>query len=207
MKLIHLLVVVAFLAISASVALADGVDPIVFTKGCGGTGQPACDAVVLTPGNTTGVMVSEAFTCDMSGNCTATDTVINLSGLAINSFSLVFQDSLPTMPPTPLSYSCMADGFFVCSPVPGTTNAFTFAGASICADADSDFVDGTFVPDGDECGVVIGLNATTAEGISGTTTLTGTASFSAPEPSSALLLLFGLVAGLVSFKSRRSILA
>ena len=199
MKLIYLLVVVAFLGISASVARADGVDPIVTTRGCGGTTNTPCDAEFLTPGTTT-LTVTESFTCDSSGNCTASDSVVNETGGAVDAFSLVL--SQKDSEGQTLTYGCGADGFFVCSPVPGTTNAFTFAGNSLCSDAD-DFVGGTFSADGDECGVIIALSGTTAEGLFTGDKVTGTVS-TTPEPSSGLLLMAGLMAGLVSLKSLRS---
>jgi|SRR5882724_2375715 len=196
------MVVVAFLGVSASVAQADGVDPIVFTKGCGGTTGKICDPEFLTPGNTT-LTVTEAFKCDAFGNnCTAEDSVVNETGVAINSFSLVLDNLDGT-----LTYSCgnVESQFFACSPVAGTTNAFTFTGGSnsLCADAD-DLSHGSFTPDGDECGVIISLSGTTGESLSGVT-VTGTFSTaSTPEPSSGLLLMAGLMAGLVSLKTLRS---
>jgi hypothetical protein len=213
-KLIHLLVVVAFLGISASVARADGVDPIVFTKGCGGTTGTICDAVLLTPGSTT-VTVTEFFNpanCGTDGSCTATDSVINETGAAITSFTMVFQDSLVTPTGTEaLTYSCQSESFFACSPVAGTTNAFTFSGNSICSTDDYVSIEGsiTFIPDDnadDTCtsGVTIGLNATAAENLSGVTLTRNFFSTAAPEPSSALLLMAGLMAGLVSLKSLRN---
>lgn len=198
MKLIHLLVVVAFLGISASVAFADGVDPIVFTKGCGGTTGKICDPEFLTPGSTT-LTVTESFTCDISGNCTAEDSVVNGSGVAVSSFTLVLsaQDSEGQT----LAYSCGEGGFFACSQAGPDT--FTFSGNTLCADSDDLTEGGTFVLDGDECGVTIGLSGTTAEGLFTGDTVTGTFSTATPEPSSGLLLMAGLMAGLLSLKSLR----
>ena len=203
-KFIYCLMVVAFLGISASVARADGVDPIVTTKGCGGT--TICDAVILTPGQTT-VNVTEQFTCDLTGNCTAEDSVINETGKAIDTFTLVFDTLGGT-----LSYFCGEGGSFSCTNNGG--GAFTFTGSSICSTDANDISIGeggvvTFIPDGDaddNCnfGVTIGLSATTTEGITNGETVTATFSTPTPEPSSALLLLFGLMAGFVSFKSLRT---
>jgi hypothetical protein len=195
-KLIHLLVVVAFLGISASVARADGVDPFVGTKGCGGTTGTICDPEFLTPGNTT-LTVTESFTCDLSGNCAAEDSVVNETGAAVGNFSLVL--SALDSEGQALTYSCEEGGLYTCSQAGPDT--FNFSGNTLCSDAD-DFADGTFAPDGDECGVIIRLTGTTAEGLF--TGDTVTAAFStAPEPSSALLLMAGLMAGLVSLKSLR----
>lgn len=212
MKLIHLLVVVAFLGISASVARADGVDPIVFTKGCGGTTGTICDLVVLTAGSTN-VTVPETFnSCDTFG-CTAMDSVINETGAAITSFTMVFQDSVvtPTGTTETLTYACQSEDPFHCTPVAGTTNAFTFSGNICSTDDYVSNVDGgiTFVPDDnadDTCtsGVTIGLHASVAENLSGVTLTRNFFSTAAPEPSSALLLMAGLMAGLVSLKSLRN---
>ena len=202
MRLIHLLVVVAFLGISASVALADGVDPIVTTKGCGGTTGTICDPEFLTPGSTT-LTVTESFTCDLSGNCTAQDSVVNETGVAVNSFTLVL--SAMDSEGQTLTYSCGDGGLFACSQT--GPDSFTFSGNSLCADSDDLGEEGTFTPDGDECGVIIGLSGTTGEGLFTGDTVTGTFSTAAPEPSSGLLLMAGLMAGLVTLKSRRGILA
>ena len=200
MKLIHVLVVVAFLGISASVARADGVDPIVSTKGCGGTTGTICDPEFLTPGSTT-LTVTETFTCDLSGNCIAEDSVVNETGAAVSAFSLVLSalDSAGHA----LTYSCDTSGepLFACSQAGPDT--FNFSGNTLCSDAD-DFADGTFAPDGDECGVIISLTGTQTEGLFTGDTVTASFSVAAPEPSSGLLLMVGLMAGLVSLKSLRS---
>jgi len=197
-KLIYLLVVVAFLGVSASVAQADGVDPVVFTKGCGGTTGKICDPEFLTPGSTT-LTVTESFTCDLSGNCTAEDSVVNESGVAVNAFSLIL--SALDSEGQALTYGCGEGGLFNCSQSGPT--AFSFSGGSLCADAD-DLTDG-FIADGDECGVIISLTGTTAEGLFTGDTVTGTFSLATtPEPSSGLLLMAGLMSGLLSLKALRT---
>ena len=211
MKLIHLLVVVAFLGISASVALADGVDPIVFTRGCGGTGQPACDAILLTG---TSVNISATFACSGStaDTCSTFVDVLNGTLAAINSFTITF-NATGTLPDgggtIPLSFACAtppvegAPFLFNCS---GSGNTLTFTGGTLCPENESETV-----PDGDECGVVINLqgssttNDPTGTGLAGVT-ISGNFS-TVPEPSSALLLMAGLMAGLVGLKSYRSILS
>jgi hypothetical protein len=208
-KLIHIffmaaLLVLAFLSVSAPAALADGTDPIVFTKGCGGLGQPACKTVLLTPGETT-VTVSETFNCTgtTTDTCSAIEDVINESGATVTSFSLAFQPV--SVNNIPLSFSCASGEFlFTCNP--SGNNVFTFTGGSLCSDPD-DLVGGVFTPDGDECGVIIGLQGIAGEPFLQGVTVTSTFSTATPEPSSAVLLLFGLMAGLVGFKSVRNILA
>lgn len=208
MKIIRFLIVFAFLGISAAVALADGVDPIVRTRGCGGAGQPACDAVLLTG---TSVDISATFACSgtTADTCTASETVLNGTVNAITSFTLAFNatGTLPGGGTIPLSFACApppgeGPGFlFNCS----GTNTLTFTGGSLCPENEVEAE-----PDGDECGVVIELqgsattNDPTGTGLAGVTI---SANFSTPEPSSALLLLFGLMAGLVGLKSYRSILS
>jgi hypothetical protein len=212
-KLIHIffvaaLLMVAFLSVSAPTALADGTDPIVFTKGCGGVGQPACKTVLLTPGETT-VTVSETFNCTgtATDTCSAIEDVINESGATVTRFDLAFNPV--SVNNIPLSFSCApppTEGsfLFTCNSLGG--NTFAFTGGSLCSDSD-DLVDGVFTPDGDECGVIIGLQGIAGEPFLQGVTVTSTFSTSTPEPSSAVLLLFGLMAGLVGFKSVRNILA
>jgi len=210
-KLIHIfivaaLLVVAFLSVSAPVALADGTDPVVFTRGCGGVGQPACRTVLLTPGETT-VTVSETFNCTGTGTdtCSAIEDVINESGATVTSFFLAFQPV--SVNNIPLSFSCetgeTGSFLFACNPL--GNNVFAFTGGSLCSDSD-DLVEGVFTPDGDECGVIIGLQGIAGEPFLQNVRVTSTFS-TTPEPSSAVLLLFGLMAGLVGFKSVRNILA
>lgn len=213
MKLIHIffvaaLLMVAFLSVSAPAALADGTDPIVFTKGCGGVGQPACKTVLLTPGETT-VTVSETFNCTgtTTDTCSAIEDVINESGTTVTRFDLAFNPV--SVNNIPLSFSCApppGEGsfLFTCSPL--GNNVFAFTGGSLCSDSD-DLVGGVFTPDGDECGVIIGLQGIAGEPFLQGVTVTSTFSTATPEPSSAVLLLFGLMAGLVGFKSVRNILA
>lgn len=218
MKLIRFLVVVGFLAICASAARADGVDPIITTRGCGGTSP--CDAVILGPGQTI-TTVSETFSCSgtTSNTCTAMEAVINDTGASITSFELAFTGATTsTGAPLSLIFSCddATEGqLFSCQSL--GNNTFLFTAGSICTatpDTEDDIIDGVFVPDGDTddgCGVVIGL--TGVNGVDPPPTdpngnpllngATATAIFNTPEPSSALLLLFGLMGGLVSFKFLR----
>ena len=203
MKLIHLLVVVAFLGISASVALADGVDPIVFTQGCGRAGQPACDANILTsPGQTL------AITLTFSGGL-ATDAIINESGVTITNFTVSF-----TVPSTLTFQGCAEGGFFTCNEISGPpagqagTAVFSLTGASLCSSDSNDWSISetgvaTFVPDDDaddNCQSAFNLQLQT---VAGEVIADGTrvaATVAAPEPSSGLLLLFGLSASLLAFK-------
>lgn len=201
-------VVSVFLSVSAPAILADTTDPLVFTKGCGGVGQPACKTVLLTPGETS-VTVSETFNCTgaTTDTCTAIEDVINESGAPVSMFDLAFNPV--SVMGTPLSFSCEqpppAGSLFTCNPL--GNNVFSFTGATLCSDSD-DFVDGVFTPDGDECGVIIGLQGIAGEPFLQGVTVTSTFStVTAPEPSSAVLLLFGLIAGLVGLKSIRNIQA
>jgi hypothetical protein len=204
-KLIHLLVVVAFLGISASVARADGVDPIVTTRGCGGTTGTICDPILLTG---TSVEISATFpaTC-VGATCITSVTVLNGTLAAITSFTIDFNatGTLPGGGTVPLSFACApppVEGpsfLFNCS---GTGNALTFTGGSICPENEIESA-----PDGDECGVIIGLQESSTTNDPALAGVTVSGNFTTPEPSSALLLLFGLMGGLVSFKSLRRSLA
>ncbi|HXC47327.1 MAG TPA: PEP-CTERM sorting domain-containing protein [Candidatus Sulfotelmatobacter sp.] len=218
MKIIYILVVVAFLGMSASVALADGADPIVFTRGCGGSGQPACDAGLITgtAGNFSANFTA-TFSCSPTADastCFATEDLINLTGATINAFNLALNPV--SVMGIPLTFSCETGGFFVCTQ--NSALSFTFSGGanSLCSTDSNDLspIAGqpgqySFNPDGDAddtcSGITIGMQGVTGEPNLNGVTVTG--SVSTPEPSSALLLLFGLMAGLVSFKTLRSTLS
>jgi len=195
------LLLAVFLSVSATATLADTTDPILSTKGCGGRGQPACDALILGPGQTGGTL-SETFTCDSLGNCTADESIINETGAPLSSFTL----SWHTMG---LTFTCAEGGFFICSPINDTKELLT--GGPLCSTDSNDVSVGeggaiTFHADGDSddsCfGVTVELKGTTGEGLSNDETIT--ASFSTPEPSSGLLLLFGLLVGAVGLKYFRT---
>ena len=63
MKIARLLLIVAVSGIACSAAFAQdsGTDPKPFTQGCGGKGQPACDADVLTAANPTATFNNLVF--------------------------------------------------------------------------------------------------------------------------------------------------
>lgn len=200
-RLLFILALFSGLASLASVAKADGVDPVITTSGCGGRNQRPCDAVVLGPGQTM-ASLSATFTCTDPTNpttCTASETVVNDTGRAITGFSLLF-----TAESIPLIFHCAEEGFFACSPDETNSNLFHFTGASICTASlnGDDFSDGVFRPDsdGDEgCGVVITFQGVAGDG-TGLNGASVTETFNTPEPSSILLLLFGLMTGLVTLK-------
>ena len=221
MKLIQIFLVVAFVAVaflsvSAPVALADGTDPFVFTKGCGGPGQPACDAALIGPGGT--ATFSATFDCGSLGmsapanDCVASEDFINVSGATITSFSF----NITSVSVSGLTFSCGTgiSTAFICHQ--DSALLFTFAGGSLCSTDMNDIAPssapGGFTqvpdptgPDGDETcsGITIEM-----QGILGEPNLQGvkvSADVAAPEPGSGLLLLFGLMAGIVSLKYLRNI--
>lgn len=217
MKLIHLLVVIAFLGISASVALADGVpaDPIVFTKGCGGAGQPACDAALIGPGGTAPFSATFSCTTTTVTSCFASEDFLNLSGATITSFNL---DLNPvSVNGNPLVFACGSAIFssFVCTQ--DSALVFTFSGGSLCPTDSNDVqpISGSpgqfnFVPDGDASddlcsGITIAMQgSTTVTNDPFLRGVTVTGGVSTPEPGSGLLLLFGLMAGMVGVKYLRN---
>lgn len=190
MKIFRFLVVVGFLAICASAARADGTDPVVTPSGCGGNSGKPCDAVTFTGAP---VPVTETFTCASDGDCTADMGVVNESSSIVTEFTLAFASLGST--PANLTYTadCTSPGF-TCIQVSNTVIE----------------VIGTIYNGDPDCavyytGVNIELEGTTSEGL-----FTGaevSAIFSTPEPSSILLLLSGIMAGLVALKSRRNVLA
>ena len=204
MKLARLLLVMAILALASSVALADSAptDPLVKTQGCGGKGQPVCDANILT--DPSQVL---AITLTFMNNV-ASDAIINESGKAVSYFTVSFD-----VPSTLDFEGCVPGGFFVCTQISapefGTagTAVYSLSGASLCSTDKNDWsINGsvaTKVYDGDAddyCQSAFDLELITGpnENIPNGTQVTG--SVAAPEPSSALLLLFGLSASFLAFK-------
>jgi hypothetical protein len=214
-KLIHLLVVVAFLGISASVARADGVDPIVRITGvC----QSNCDAVVIGPGQTS-VGISETIACFPGATnglgCTANEDVINFSGATLTAFDL-------SLSSPGLTFGCLSTGTYICTDLGGGLFAFTVptGGTPFCS-TDGNDISPTFDPSNpgpytfvadndadDNCSVIqIGLQGTATETVKQLDGAVVTGTLNTPEPSSALLLLFGLMAGVVVLKFSRTSLA
>lgn len=215
-KLARLLLVVAFMATSASLAFADGADPIVFTKGC--TSTKPCDAVVLTSNNQTAAV---NFTFSPStffpGYDEADQIVINATGSVITDFTLSFST-------VGLSFTCdngviTGTQFFSCSQPNGTgTTLLSFHGSfgpsGFCSADSNDWSfnsdgSGTFTDDSgdddDKCSTLeIGLLALPSAGLDGKTI---SSTLTVPEPSSALLLFCGLMVGLVGMKFTRTNLA
>jgi hypothetical protein len=230
-KLIHLLVVVVFLGISTSVALADGVptDPVLVTKGCGGKGQVACDAEILTAGGTVNFTGLSFLTADQGFNTDTNQcnegTVLGTSCNPFNTtaaLGVVLNDTGDTLTMLNVTASgsdssgnsllfgpCTGGEIFpTCTEIGTNSGIYALSGGSLCSVESADIIGGALVPDGDAddaCGVIIGfVPGSATENLQG-----ATMSFSAnvPEPSSALLLLFGLAAGLFALKGLRPNLA
>jgi hypothetical protein len=224
-KLIRLLMVVAFLGISASVALADGVptDPVLLTKGCGRAGQPACDAYLITsPVESIGVVLTLDTNEEDPFFGDAIASFVNVSGFTLDhvftlSFTvpkgLSFQGCVQPSESVSLLFTCTGGGSPDSPITGGGTATFTLNGASICSANLDDLTGGeggiTYLSDGDgddNCQAAFTLalqpvaGETLPQSISGTFT-------AAPEPSSGLLLLFGLAAGLLALKGIRANLA
>jgi hypothetical protein len=225
-KLIRMLVVVAFLGIAASVAFADTLptDPTLLTSGCGRLGQPKCDAYLISSPHQT---MSVVLTLDTTAGDTffgdAIASFVNVSGQTLDGlFTINF-----TVPPGLSFQGCGSQegvtSLFTCtgggspdSPITGGgTAAFNLTGASICS-VDSDDLGGggegtpiTYASDGDaddDCQAAFTLALKPVAGEILPPTIAGTFS-SVPEPSSAVLLLFGLAAGLLTLKGLRTNLA
>ena len=205
MKIARLLIVAALLGISCTAALADSTDPILFTKGCGGKGQPACDAFVLTASNLS-IPITLTF-ADIGGQEIAQADIINDTGKTLSDFTVSF-DVNPGLSFT----GCQTGGFFTCTPLfsgPVTSGiaSFSLTGNSLCSTDSNDWINGvvggTFRSDDDaddSCtfGFTLGLLAGSND-----TVLTGEKVFgtvSAPETSSGLFLAIGLLSALVVLK-------
>lgn len=209
MKLIRFLVVIGFLAICASAVRADGVDPIVRVTGT--CTSSSCDAYLIGPGQSS-VNFMETITCaagatDGTG-CTATETIINESGNTLNSFDL-------TLTSPGLTFSCESTFTYTCTPLGGGVFAITLgAGSTGFCSTDSNDIGGTgpssffLMPDtptdtDDFCSTIqIGLQGTSTETVTELNGAVVSGTVNAPEPSSALLLLFGFAAALGVLKFR-----
>jgi hypothetical protein len=222
-KIIRFLMVVAFLGISGSVAFGDTLptDPTLLTSGCGRLGQPKCDAYLITsPLESISVVLTLDTTVGDTFFGDAIASFVNVSGTTLTGlFTINF-----TVPAGLSFQGCgVQEGItslFTCtgggspdSPITGGgTAAFNLTGASICSVDSEDLGGGgegtpiTYVSDGDaddDCQAAFTLalqpvaGETLPQSISGTFT-------SAPEPSSGVLLLFGLAAGLLTLKGLRT---
>jgi len=222
-KFIRLLMVVAFLGISATLAFADGVptDPTLLTSGCGRLGQPKCDAYLITSSFQT---MTVALTLDTTAGDTffgdAVASFVNVSGVTLTGlFTISF-----TVPAGLSFQGCTVQetSLFTCtgggspsSPITGGGTAlFDLTGASICS-VDSDDLGGgegapiTYVSDNDaddNCQAAFTLALKPVAGETLPQVINGNFTV-APEPSSGLLLLFGLAAGLLTLKGLRANLA
>jgi hypothetical protein len=223
-KFIRLLMVVAFVGISATLAFADGVptDPTLLTAGCGRIGQPKCDAYLI---NSPMETITVALVLDKTvGDPFFGDAIadfVNISGHTLNGLfqiSFTVPDGLSfqgctVVPPegiTPL-FGCTGGGSPDHPITGGGVASFNLNGASICS-VDFDDLGGgegapvTYVSDNDEdddCQAAFRLalqpvsGETLPDSISGTFTV-------APEPSSGMLLLFGMAASLLVLKGVRT---
>ncbi len=224
MKLIHLLVVVVFLGISASVALADGVptDPVLLTSGCGRVGQPKCDAYLITSPN---VALTITLTPDLNEDQLSGDLVasfINVSGSTLTPgftvdfvvpAGLSFQGCGSNEGVT-LLFTCTGGGSSDSPITGGGTAVFTLTGATLCS-VDSDDVVTSNSPGGfalqadedsdDNCQSSFTLALQPVAGETLPQSITGF--ITTPEPSSSVLLLFGLAVGLLTLKGLRANLA
>ena len=223
MRFIRLLMVVAFLGISATAALADSVptDPTLLTAGCGRIGQPKCDAYLITSSFET---INVVLTLDTTvGDTFFGDAVadfVNVSGQTLTGlFTINFTvpDGLSfqgcgTNPGELASLFTCTGGGSPGSPITGGGTAiFNLTGASICS-VDFDDLGGgvegapiTYVSDNDaddDCQAAFILALKPVAGETLPQTIPGTFTV-APEPSSGLLLLFGLAAGLLVVKGLR----
>lgn len=215
--------VVAFLGISASAALADSTDPTLLTSGCGRIGQPKCDAYLITsPIQSINVVLTLDTTVGDPFFGDAVADFVNVSGQTLDGlFTINF--TVPAglsfqgcgTPPEGITslFTCTGGGSSD-SPITGGGSAtFNLTGASICSANFDDLTGGeggiTYFSDNDEddncqAAFILALQPVAGEILPGSIFGTFT---SAPEPPSAVLLLFGLAACLLTFKGMRSNLA
>jgi hypothetical protein len=227
-KLIRLLMVVAFLALSASLALADGVDPLAGIKSGGGS-----TGITLTnPNPTFDLVTAQSSFCTIAGDVCAVvpagqpgagmlPVFQNDTGVTLTSITLFIQDTVGV----PLTYHCNTAETLIfanCSTaiVAGGTDVTFSGGSGVPAfvfksdgDPDDSFC-AVAGPTGSNCpdDFVGGEFAVDIEGIiSGDPTndlpagikIDGTV-VTSPEPGSALMLLFGAAAFGLAMLVRRA---
>jgi hypothetical protein len=225
-KITRFLVLVALIGLTCSVALADGVDPLVGTKSGGGS-----TPITLTNPNPTFDLVTvQSSVCTIAGDTCAVvlsgpdagmlPVFQNDTGVTLTSITLFIQNST-----TPLTYQCNTNEtsiFANCSTaiVAGGTDVTLSGGPGVAAfvfksDDDSDdslcqevgptgagcaddFVGGEFAVDIE--GIISGdptNDLPAGINIQGTVVTT-------PEPGSALMLLLGMVALALTKVARRA---
>ena len=235
-KLIRFFVVVAFLGIAASLALADGVDPLVGTKSGGGSTpitltnpNPTFDLTVVQDPGILGA-TGPGPICSISGDTCAVDPNTHMlpvfqndTGVTLTSITLFIQNQPVNAPQ--LTYQCNTAEtsiFANCSTasVAGGTDvtlsggpgvpAFVFRSDddpddSFCQNAgptgpgcSDDFVGGEFAVDIE--GIISG---DPTNDLPAGTNIQG-AVVTSPEPGSALMLLFGMVAFALIKVARRA---
>jgi hypothetical protein len=234
-KISRLMIAAALAAFSCSVVLADGAtDPLVKTQGCGGKGQPLCDADFLTtdsPSELDGVTFTFLAGNDPTNpdqpNVAAFDDIVNWTGTNVGRFLVNLDPSATITNPDgstssiPLSYACgsplegstgafnctqlsadsfMFDGATLCSiPLPNTpggaktAQSWLNSGQAPCQFGERFILEATANDNGGNPGGLVG-------GTVG-------ANVFAPEPSSAFLLLTGLMAGVFGLRKRSTNLA
>jgi hypothetical protein len=217
--------VVAFLGVATTAAFADGVptDPTLLTSGCGRLGQPKCDAYLIT---SRFEVIDVVLTLDTTvGDPFFGDAVadfVNVSGSTLDGlFTINF--TVPAglsfqgcgTPPEGITtlFTCTGGGSPDSPITGGGTALFNLTGASICSANFDDLTGGeggiTYLSDGDaddncQAAFILALQPVAGETLPQTINATFTV---APEPSSGLLLLFGLGAGFLVLKGLRPNLA
>lgn len=197
-SLILLLLFITAAALLPAASWADGgIDPKPFTQG----GDPP-QQYILLPNQPLDV----TLTFNSSG--IAEIEIVNDTGKPLTTFSVSFDvptgDTFdPSCAPglNTLFTNCVAD---FSEPLSSGIATYTFSGASVCSTNSDDIHNGKYVSDGDSddtCGpeFILGLElvgSDTSSPVNGTVV--------APEPSSILLLVFGLGACALCFRPRRS---
>jgi hypothetical protein len=191
LKLARLLLIVALVGISCSVARAqdDPDDPKPFTQGCGGAQQPACDPNYITNPNQPLILNNPPLTFEQVKNnpneFLAETEIINESGQTITNFTVSFAvnaglvfDGLGTSNPCTTPPGGVS--LFTCTPdfqgaITSGYATYTFSGFSLCSTDPSDWVTdgyndgGWFLGPNFECnqqptcqaGFILGLIGTT----------------------------------------------
>jgi len=206
-KLVRSALVVVLLGFSASVVLADGVDPLVGIKSGGGS-----TPITITDPNPTVTATAGTTGCTIAGDTCVVDVFQNQTGSTLTNLTIFITTTL--VGGNPLNFTCndAETEFFgifgscVATAVAGGTDLF-FSGGTGVAPATFECpeeVEGCFFVGGE---FAVDIEGTITDGQppdlpSGTSITTQV--ITSPEPGSALMLLFGAAAFALTKVARRA---
>jgi len=201
-KLVRSALVVVLLGFSASVVLADGVDPLVGIKSGGGS-----TPITITDPNPTVTATAGTTGCIIAGDTCVVDVFQNQTGSTLTNLTIFITTTL--VGGNPLNFTCNdaeteAFGIFgscLATVVSGGTDLFFSGGTGVAPatfECPAEF-EGCFFVGGE---FAVDIEGTITE-LPPNTSIT-TQVITSPEPGSALMLLFGVVAFALTKVARRA---